>query len=76
MIKNYTDRGLTISRRTLAEAAKEKFPYITEERIRRKTDDLQELRLITKSVGRVGMRLTLNGVKYINNYLQFPPINS
>lgn len=76
MIKNYTDRGLTISRRTLAEAAKEKFPYITEERIRRKTDDLQELRLITKSVGRVGMRLTLNGVKYINNYLQFPPINA
>lgn len=76
MIKNYTDRGLTISRRTLAEAAKEKFPYATEERIRRKTDDLQELKLITKSVGRVGMRLTLNGVKYINNYLQFPLVNS
>lgn len=75
-IRDYTQRGLTISRRTLTEIAKEKYPYITEERIRRKTDDLQDLRLITKSVGRVGMRLTLNGVKYINNYLQFPPIIS
>lgn len=76
VIKSYTDRGLTISRKTLAEAARERYPYITEDRVRRKTDDLQELKLITKSVGRIGMRLTLNGVKYINNYLQFPPINS
>jgi transcriptional regulator with PAS, ATPase and Fis domain len=76
MIKNYTEKGATISRRTLTEIAKEKYPYITEDRIRRKTDELQELKLITKSVGRVGMRLTLNGVKYINNSLRFPPINS
>jgi transcriptional regulator with PAS, ATPase and Fis domain len=76
MIKTYNDKGVTISRRTLTEIAKEKYTYVTEDRIRRKTDDLQELRLITKSVGRIGMRLTLNGVKYINNYLQFPPINS
>jgi transcriptional regulator with PAS, ATPase and Fis domain len=75
-IRDYTDRGLIMSRRTLAEIAKEKYPYITEDRIRKKTDELQDLRLITKSVGRVGMRLTLNGVKYMNNYLQFPPINS
>jgi len=75
MIRNYTDRGFTMSRRTMTEIAKEKYPYITEERIRKKTDDLQDLKLITKSVGRVGMRLTLNGVKYINNYIQFPPIN-
>ena len=75
-IRNYTEKGATISRRTLAEIAKEKYPYITEDRIRRKTDDLQELKLITKSIGRVGMRLTLNGVKYINNCLQFPPINT
>lgn len=75
MIKSYTDRGLTISRKTLAEAARERYPYITEDRVRRKTDDLQELKLITKSVGRIGMRVTLNGVKYINNYLQFPPID-
>jgi DNA-binding NtrC family response regulator len=75
-ILNYTDKGLTMSRRTLTELAKVKYPYATEERIRKKTDDLQELKLITKSVGRVGMRLTLNGVKYINNCNQFPPINT
>ncbi|HWQ78768.1 MAG TPA: sigma 54-interacting transcriptional regulator [Anaerovoracaceae bacterium] len=74
-IRDYTDRGFTMSRRTLTEVAREKYPYFTEERIRKKTDDLQDLKLITKSVGRVGMRLTLNGVKYINNYRQFPPIN-
>jgi transcriptional regulator with PAS, ATPase and Fis domain len=74
-ILDYTDKGLTMSRRTLTELAKEKYPYATEERMRKKTDDLQELKLITKSVGRIGMRLTLNGVKYINNYSQFPPIN-
>lgn len=76
VIRDHTDRGFTMSRRTLTEIAREKYPYVTEERIRKKTDDLQDLKLITKSVGRVGMRLTLNGVKYINNYHQFPPINS
>jgi sigma-54 dependent transcriptional regulator, acetoin dehydrogenase operon transcriptional activator AcoR len=75
-IRKYTDKGLTMSRRTLTELAKENYPYITEERIRKKTNDLQELKLITKSVGRIGMRLTLNGVKYINNFLQYPPIDS
>jgi transcriptional regulator with PAS, ATPase and Fis domain len=74
MIKDYTDRGLTISRRTMTQQARGKYPYFTEERVRRKTDDLAELRLITKSVGRIGMRLTLNGVKHINDYTQFPPI--
>lgn len=76
MIKDYTDKGLTISRKTMTQEAKEKYPYFTEERVRRKTDDLAELKLITKSVGRIGMRLTLNGVKHIDNYTQFPPINS
>ena len=75
MIRSYTDRGFTMSRRTLTEITKKKYPYITEERIRKKTDDLQDLKLITKSVGRVGMRLTLNGLKYINKTTQFPPIN-
>ncbi|HVI39451.1 MAG TPA: sigma 54-interacting transcriptional regulator [Anaerovoracaceae bacterium] len=38
MIRNYTDRGFTMSRKTLTEITKEKYPYITEERIRKKTD--------------------------------------
>jgi transcriptional regulator with PAS, ATPase and Fis domain len=75
-IRDYAEKGLTIGRRTLTEIIKEKYPHITEERLRKKADDLQDLGLITKSVGRVGMRLTLNGVKYINYYLKFPPINS
>jgi hypothetical protein len=75
-ILDYTDKGFTMSRRTLTELAREKYPYATEERMRKKTDDLQELKLITKSVGRVGMRLTLNGVKYINDYHQYPPIKA
>lgn len=74
MIRSRTDEGLTSSRKTLAEAAKKVYPYTTEDRIRKKTDDLQDLKLITKSVGRVGMRLTINGVKYLNNINQFPPI--
>jgi DNA-binding NtrC family response regulator len=75
-IREFTEQGLTISRKTAASAAKANFPYMTEERIRKKTDDLQELGLITKSVGRIGMRLTLNGLKYVDNYLQLPPISS
>jgi transcriptional regulator with PAS, ATPase and Fis domain len=75
-IRTGTDKGATVSRRTLAETARGTYPYMTEDRVRKKTDDLQELKLITKSVGRVGMRLTLNGVKYLNNCLQFPPIKT
>ena len=74
-IRSRTDEGLTISRKTLTETARKIYPYMTEERIRKKTDDLQNLKLITKSVGRIGMRLTINGVKYLNHIHQFPPIN-
>jgi transcriptional regulator with PAS, ATPase and Fis domain len=74
-IKKRTDEGSTVSRKTLAEAAKPIYPYMTEDRIRKKTDDLQELKLITKSVGRVGTRLTINGVKYLNRITQYPPIS-
>lgn len=73
-IKSCTDQGLTISRRKLAELAKQHFPYMTEERVRRKTDDLQDLGLITKSVGRVGMRLTTIGLKSMANITQKHPI--
>ncbi|MDF3003527.1 MAG: stc2 [Bacillota bacterium] len=76
LIKEYTDRGQTISRKTMAEVAKKKFPYITEERVRKRTDDLQALKLITKSAGRVGMRLTINGVEYIRNNAQYAPIKT
>ncbi|QIB69851.1 AAA family ATPase [Aminipila butyrica] len=76
LIKTYTDKGCTISRRTMTLRAREQFPYLTEERVRKKTDDLQELKLITKSVGRVGMRLTINGMKYIEYNNQFAPIYS
>jgi Transcriptional regulator containing PAS, AAA-type ATPase, and DNA-binding domains len=74
-IRSYTEKGLTISRKTVAAAAKQDFPYMTEERIRKRTDDLQELGLITKSAGRIGMRLTLNGLKYVTNYHQLTPIS-
>lgn len=73
-IKAHTDQGLTISRKKLADLAKEHFPYMTEERVRRKTDDLQALGLITKSVGRIGMRLTTIGVKNMTNITQKRPI--
>lgn len=73
-IREFTQKGLTISRKTMAMEAKANFPYMTEEKIRRRTDDLQELGLITKSVGRIGMRLTLNGLKYIDDNHQLAPI--
>jgi DNA-binding NtrC family response regulator len=76
LIKEYTDRGQTISRKTMAGVAKKKFPYLTEERVRKRTDDLQDLKLITKSAGRVGMRLTMNGVEYIRNNTLYNPIKA
>ena len=71
LIKEYTERGLTISRKTMTEEARRRFPYLTEEKIRKRTDQLQDLKMITKSVGRVGMRLTPIGALYIR---QLPPI--
>ena len=75
-IKEFTEKGFTISRKTMASVAKDEFPKMTEERIRKKADDLQELGLITKSVGRIGMRLTLNGLKYVTMFNQLTPINT
>lgn len=50
---------------TLCEA---RFPYLTEDKVRRKTDLLKDVGLITKKAGKTGMRLTNKGIKFLRDY--------
>jgi sigma-54 dependent transcriptional regulator, acetoin dehydrogenase operon transcriptional activator AcoR len=66
-IYEYNRKGRIFSRKTVSELAKDKFPYMTEDRVRRRSDILQGMGLISKGAGRCGMRLTLEGIKYVEN---------
>ena len=66
-IYEYNHKGRIFSRKTVSESAKDQFPYMTEDRVRRRSDILQELGLISKGAGRCGMRLTVEGIKYVEN---------
>jgi sigma-54 dependent transcriptional regulator, acetoin dehydrogenase operon transcriptional activator AcoR len=66
-IYEHNHKGGIFSRKTVSELAKDKFPYMTEDRVRRRSDILQDMGLISKGPGRSGMRLTLEGIKYVEN---------
>lgn len=64
-IEQYNRMGQAASRSKLLESCSATLPYLTEDRIRRKTDRLKEKGLIFKSAGKAGMRLTPKGVDYL-----------
>ena len=59
--------GKAASRKCIADLLVEQFPYMSEDRIRRRTDVLKEAGLIFKKAGPGGMRLTPEGHQYLRN---------
>jgi sigma-54 dependent transcriptional regulator, acetoin dehydrogenase operon transcriptional activator AcoR len=66
-IYEYNQQGRVFSRKKVSELAKNQFAYMTEDRVRRRADILQEIGLISKGAGRCGMRLTVEGIRYVEN---------
>lgn len=64
-IARYNKKGQAASRSKLLQACSATLPYLTEDRIRRRTDRLKEKGLIFKSSGKSGMRLTPMGMAYV-----------
>ena len=64
-IQNCMKTGRAASRKTIAGILAEEFPYMTEDKIRRRTDFLQEIGLVGKSQGPGGMHLTTEGYQYL-----------
>lgn len=60
------EKGVTVSRRAVAEQAAEAFDNLNADKIRRRADILQQAGLIHKTHGRGGMRLTQEGIRYVN----------
>lgn len=69
-IQRLNQSGEAASRRKLLETCRSTLPYLTEDRIRRRTDQLKESGLIFKSSGKKGMRLTPRGVSYLQERKQ------
>ncbi len=60
-------QGGAASRRAIACLAAVEFQHITEDRVRRQAEILQEIGLISKGAGRSGMRLTPKGLRYLES---------
>lgn len=60
------ESGTTVSRRMVSELAKDQFPTLSADKVRRRADILQQVGLIYKTYGRGGMRLTQEGIRYVN----------
>jgi len=67
-IRQYNMQGKTISRKIVSDLSHNGFYFITEEQVRKRTDILMNLKLLTKSKGRKGMYLTLKGINLISNH--------
>jgi hypothetical protein len=66
VIRRLTSEGKPASRKSVAEIAVLERPHLSEDKIRRRADILQEAGFIVKGVGRGGMRLTPEGSKYLD----------
>lgn len=64
-IRDHDGMGSAASRSAVATTVALRFSYITADKVRRRTDILQELGLIVKGPGRGGMRLTQEGKRYL-----------
>jgi len=67
LIGGQNQQGSASGRRAIACLAAEEFTHMTEDKIRRLTEILQEIGLVIKSTGRGGMRLTLAGQRYLQS---------
>jgi transcriptional regulator with PAS, ATPase and Fis domain len=67
LIKENSLKGTGTSRKAIAAEAKKTIGYLSEDKIRRRADILEKVGLIHKGYGRIGMRLTLEGEKYVNH---------
>lgn len=65
-IYHYNKNNLTVGRKTLSEQSEQDYCFISEEQIRHRCNILEELGLISKSKGPVGMRLTVKGKLYLH----------
>lgn len=66
-IEKYNLSGIPAGRKKLLDSCSKALPYLTEDKIRRKTDCLKEAGLISKRPGMSGMRLTPLGIQYLRN---------
>ena len=69
-IDKYSRNSQTASRRSVSNLAEIAFPNLSEDKIRRRTDILKDQGLISKGVGRAGMRLTGEGREYLLSTLK------
>lgn len=67
VIRDQGGKGYAASRSSVAGEVAGRFPYMTEDKVRRRADILQEAGLISKSPGRGGMHLTPQGQRYLQS---------
>lgn len=64
-IYNHQNQNMIIGRRLLSEALRDKGLNFSEQTIRTKLNDLQDLEFITKSKGKSGTKITSKGIEWL-----------